>query len=125
MIMSKKFRLSAKSKLRASIITPKPYPAFALRIVRGVMESWEEPFAENYTDAFEDYLEELNAPEAELQRVRRERLTRTITKIDRMKAIAPDLFEKALSHAGLNQSHFIDWREHSPVENQDEPSHNV
>ena len=99
-----------KAKIRASTPAVKSYPRFAYRIIRCVIESWEEPQAEQYENAYEEFIQELSAPARALQRQRRAQIVRITTKIDRMKELAPDLFERALSHTGIEQNQITTWR---------------
>ncbi len=106
-----------KPKIQAFSASVKSYPGSSRPLVQTVIENWEAPASEQYDHAFEEYLANLAEPTFELVKARRAKTVLLVHTIERMRELAPDFYEQAISHAGLNQQNLIERR------SDDDPTH--
>ena len=105
-------RFFRKKAPKIQALTPavEPYPNHLKPLVRSVIENWEVPAHEQYDHALEEYLAGLKRPNLALEKEKRGKTVRLIHTVERMMELAPDFYERAISHVGLDQQHLIEWR---------------
>lgn len=110
------FRWKRKAKIKAAPIAAlrrgQVLPEYLKSLVATVEEDWELPDPAQYQNCLEQYLDDILLPLSEMEEALDDKRIQFRIKVQRMREIAPDLFEKALRRTAFEAGYLLREDEH-------------